>query len=77
MCAGRGAGVVTVCPARTAKLATVRADGRPHIAPVWFDLDHDGTVVFMMGRIPPRDELCVAFPPWRSASTTRPLPSPT
>ena len=27
--------------ARTAKLATVRADGRPHIAPVWFDLDGD------------------------------------
>lgn len=26
-------------PARTAKLATVRADGRPHIAPVWFILD--------------------------------------
>jgi PPOX class probable F420-dependent enzyme len=26
-------------PARTAKLATVRADGRPHIAPVWFVLD--------------------------------------
>jgi len=24
---------------RTAKLATVRADGRPHVAPVWFDLD--------------------------------------
>jgi len=24
---------------RTAKLATVRADGRPHIAPIWFDLD--------------------------------------
>lgn len=23
----------------TAKLATVRSDGRPHIAPVWFDLD--------------------------------------
>ena len=30
---------------RTAKLATVRADGRPHIAPVWFDLDGD-TIVF-------------------------------
>ncbi len=30
---------------RTAKLATVRADGRPHVAPVWFDLDGD-TVVF-------------------------------
>lgn len=26
---------------RTAKLATVRADGRPHVAPVWFDLDGD------------------------------------
>jgi PPOX class probable F420-dependent enzyme len=24
---------------RTAKLATVRADGRPHIVPIWFDLD--------------------------------------
>jgi PPOX class probable F420-dependent enzyme len=30
---------------RTAKLATVRADGRPHVAPVWFDLDGD-TLVF-------------------------------
>jgi len=26
-------------PARTAKLATVRADGRPHIAPIWYALD--------------------------------------
>jgi PPOX class probable F420-dependent enzyme len=26
---------------RTAVLATVRADGRPHAAPVWFDLDGD------------------------------------
>ncbi|MBE7556542.1 MAG: PPOX class F420-dependent oxidoreductase [Anaerolineales bacterium] len=31
--------------ARTAKLATVRADGRPHVAPIWFDLDGD-TLVF-------------------------------
>ena len=31
--------------ARTAVLATVRADGRPHAAPVWFDLDGD-TFVF-------------------------------
>ena len=30
---------------RTAKLATVRADGRAHIAPIWFDLDGD-TLVF-------------------------------
>lgn len=34
--------------ARTASLATVRADGRPHVAPVWFDLDGD-TLVFMTG----------------------------
>jgi PPOX class probable F420-dependent enzyme len=31
--------------ARTGKLATVRADGRPHVAPIWFDLDGD-TLVF-------------------------------
>jgi PPOX class probable F420-dependent enzyme len=31
-------------PARTAKLATTRADGRPHVAPVWFDLDGDDIV---------------------------------
>lgn len=24
---------------RTAKLATVRADGRPHVTPIWFTLD--------------------------------------
>jgi nitroimidazol reductase NimA-like FMN-containing flavoprotein (pyridoxamine 5'-phosphate oxidase superfamily) len=29
---------------RTAKLATVRADGRPHVAPVWFELDGDDLV---------------------------------
>lgn len=32
--------------ARTAKLAVVRADGSPHVAPVWVDLDGD-EVVFM------------------------------
>jgi PPOX class probable F420-dependent enzyme len=26
-------------PAHTGKLATVRADGRPHVAPIWFALD--------------------------------------
>ena len=30
-------------PARTGKLATVRADGRPHIAPIWFALDHSAS----------------------------------
>ena len=33
-------------PARTGKLATVRKDGRPHVAPVWYDLDDDGSIVF-------------------------------
>ncbi|HJQ02429.1 MAG TPA: PPOX class F420-dependent oxidoreductase [Jatrophihabitans sp.] len=33
---------------RTGKLATARADGRPHVAPVWFVLD--GTdLIFMTG----------------------------
>ncbi|MFC5156310.1 PPOX class F420-dependent oxidoreductase [Streptomyces amakusaensis] len=30
---------------RTAKLSTVRADGSPHIAPVWFLLDGDELVL--------------------------------
>jgi PPOX class probable F420-dependent enzyme len=30
---------------RTAKLATVRVDGRPHVVPIWFILDGD-TLVF-------------------------------
>jgi PPOX class probable F420-dependent enzyme len=34
---------------RTAKLATTRADGRPHVAPVWFLLDGDA-LVFNTGR---------------------------
>jgi hypothetical protein len=37
---------VSASPARTAKLAVVRADGSPHVAPVWVELDGD-TVVFM------------------------------
>ena len=53
---------------RTAKLATTRADGRPHVVPVWFDLDDDGTVVLTTGassvkgrnlRRDPRVCLCV------------------
>jgi PPOX class probable F420-dependent enzyme len=52
---------------RTAKLATVRADGRPHVAPVWFALDGD-TIVFTTWhatvkaanlRRDPRASLCV------------------
>jgi len=30
---------------RTAKLATVRADGRPHVVPMWYDLDGE-TLIF-------------------------------
>lgn len=52
---------------RTAKLATVRVDGRPHIAPVWFDLDGDelvfttwhATVKAANLRRHPRVSLCV------------------
>jgi PPOX class probable F420-dependent enzyme len=32
----------------TAKVATTRADGRPHVAPVWFVLDDDD-VIFTTG----------------------------
>lgn len=30
---------------RTGKLATARADGRPHVAPIWFVLDGDDLVL--------------------------------
>jgi hypothetical protein len=33
---------------RTGKLATTRADGRPHVAPIWFILDGED-LVFMTG----------------------------
>lgn len=59
---------------RTAKIASVRADGRPHVAPVWFDLDGD-TIVFTTWhatvkaaniRRDPRISLCVddEIPPY-------------
>lgn len=33
---------------KTGKLATVRADGSPHVAPIWFTFDHaTGDLVFM------------------------------
>jgi PPOX class probable F420-dependent enzyme len=33
---------------RTGKLATVRSDGRPHVAPIWFVLD-GSDLIFMTG----------------------------
>jgi PPOX class probable F420-dependent enzyme len=54
-------------PPRTGKLATVRADGRPHVAPVWYVMEGD-TIVFNTGestvkgrnlRRDPRASLCV------------------
>jgi PPOX class probable F420-dependent enzyme len=52
---------------RTGKLATVRADGRPHVAPVWFILDgadlvfttDQGTVKGRSLARDPRAALCV------------------
>ncbi|CAN5740583.1 PPOX class F420-dependent oxidoreductase [soil metagenome] len=36
---------IAASPPRTAKLATVRPDGRPHVAPVWVVLDGDDLVL--------------------------------
>ncbi|MEI2776138.1 MAG: PPOX class F420-dependent oxidoreductase [Tetrasphaera sp.] len=36
-------------PARPAILATVRKDGRPHAAPIWYDVEPDGSLIFNTG----------------------------
>ena len=36
-------------PARPGILATTRKDGRPHVAPIWFVVDDDGSIVFNTG----------------------------
>lgn len=45
--------LLTALPARPAVLATTRPDGRPHAAPIWYDLDgvslRDSTLVFNTG----------------------------
>lgn len=58
-------------PADTGKLATVRADGRPHLVPVWYAVDDDdgeGAIVFNTGQTTvkgqnlardPRASMCV------------------
>jgi PPOX class probable F420-dependent enzyme len=40
---------LTALPAHTGKLATVRSDGRPHVVPVWFEVDDDGSILFNTG----------------------------
>ena len=36
---------------RTGKLAVTRKDGRPHVVPIWFDVDDaTGELVFVMGK---------------------------
>ena len=40
---------ITADPPHTAKVATVRADGRPHVAPVWYAVDDDGSILFTTG----------------------------
>jgi PPOX class probable F420-dependent enzyme len=32
--------------ARTIHIATINGDGRPHVVPMWFELDDDGLIVF-------------------------------
>ena len=55
--------------ARTGKLATVREDGRPHVAPIWIDVE-DNIIVFTTGhesvkaaniRRDPRVAICVDY----------------
>jgi PPOX class probable F420-dependent enzyme len=54
-------------PARTGKLAVVRADGRPHVTPIWIALDGDDVVFTTVAtslkgnalRRDPRVSLCV------------------
>jgi PPOX class probable F420-dependent enzyme len=37
---------LTAVPARPAILGTTRADGRPHVAPIWYAVDDDGRILF-------------------------------
>ena len=40
---------LSAAPARPAILATTRADGRPHVAPIWYAVDDDGSILFNTG----------------------------
>jgi PPOX class probable F420-dependent enzyme len=71
-------------PARTGKLATVRRDGSPHVAPIWFAVDDDGSLVFTTGaetvkgrslQRDPRASLCVddERPPFSFVTVSGPV----
>ena len=49
-------------PARTAKLATVRPDGRPHVAPIWIALDDDDSIYFTTGERTAKGKALLAEP---------------
>src|SRR5947207_15852346 len=63
--------------AHTGKLATVRADGRPHVTPIWFDLDEPtGDLVFTCSHPTVKSKNMLRDPASVSASTTRRRPTP-
>ena len=66
---------------RTGKLATVRPDGRPHVAPVWFVLDgvteKGDVVVFTTGADTVKGRPSGAIPGSPSWSRTKRRRSPT
>src|SRR3954451_7553221 len=49
MCDEEVRAFITALPARPGILGTTRADGRPHVAPVWYVVAHDGTIIFTTG----------------------------
>ena len=58
-------------PPHVAKVATTRIDGRPHVAPVWYAVDDDGSIYFTTGadtvkgrtiRRDPRISVCIDDP---------------
>jgi hypothetical protein len=59
---------ILASPARTAKLAVVRADGAPHVAPVWVDLD-GGQIVFTTSADTVKGRPSCAIPGCRCAGT--------
>ena len=64
-----------LAPGRTGHLATVRPDGRPHVAPVWFTLDGDDCCS-TPAPTPSRDATCSTRPAPASPSTCRCCPTP-